>query len=336
MLIIKKYINISVRRTSIKTSTKNSYHIMGDNDENINNDGLNDYDRDKIQKQSLVLSTIKSSCTTTSPYKDIQSIATALKSDKYKLGIDNLSGGYTNYTYKVFLVPIDGDDDGGDTKESTALFVKLCFPRAFWNPDPTYVYDVQRIANEYEMMVKFAKLAPGCVATPYLLLDIDDMKLLATQWAPSDEQMANQFIDGVGDNRVAKGLAEAIAALHCSYIDPNFNTEARDCMIDIFPSMEDELVKMARNEAGVSNRVSKLAAEIGVDGCKNIFDNATKSYREQVIPCHTDLHMFNVLVEKKPQLDLFSEKDDIFGEEGSFAICDWEMCMSGPLGLDMG
>jgi len=120
---------------------------MGTHDDNNNNDddGLNDYERDKIQKQSLVLSTLASTITTSSPHTDIQIMATALESGKYKLGIENLSGGYTNYTYKVFLTSTASDNGSDDDKvPSTALFVKLCFPRAFWNPDPDYVYDVQR------------------------------------------------------------------------------------------------------------------------------------------------------------------------------------------------
>ena len=107
-------------------------------------DGLNEYDRDKIQKQSLVLSTLTSACTTSSPYADIQSIASALESGTYKLAIENLSGGYTIYTYKVFLTTIDDDEGDKISIPNIALFVKLCFPRAFWNPDPEYIYDVQR------------------------------------------------------------------------------------------------------------------------------------------------------------------------------------------------
>ena len=119
---------------------------MGTDNNNIEEDGLNEYERDKIQKQSLVLSTLTSAFTTSSPHTDIQAMATALESKKYKLRIENLSGGYTNYTYKVFLTSTTGDNGSDDNTaaQSTALFVKLCFPRAFWNPDPDYVYDVQR------------------------------------------------------------------------------------------------------------------------------------------------------------------------------------------------
>ena len=306
-------------------------------------DGLNEYDRDKLQKQSLVLSTLTTVCKSynsthnpSSHHEDIQTIAKALQSNKYKLSIENLSGGYTNYTYKVYLTNIDNNDDSGDALD-TALFVKLCFPRAFWNPDPNYVYDVQRIVNEHDMMVKFAQLVPGCVATPYLLLDIDNMKLLVTQWSlAADEQMSNQFIDGVADLRIATKLANAIATLHCKYdMEEEFNTEARDCMIDMFPSMKEKLIQMV-NTDGTKNKATQLAKEMGAETCSMIFDNITKSYREQSIPCHTDLHMFNILVEKKPRIDLFSEKDDIFGENGSVVICDFEMAMKGPIGLDMG
>ena len=121
---------------------------MGTDNNNVEeDDNLNEYERDKIQKQSLVLSTLTSAITASSPHTDIQTIATALESGKYKLGIENLSGGYTNYTYKVFLTSTsDNDSDNNDTTvpSNAALFVKLCFPRAFWNPDPDYVYDVQR------------------------------------------------------------------------------------------------------------------------------------------------------------------------------------------------
>lgn len=111
----------------------------------IKDDGLNDYDRDKIRKQSLVLSIIAAHCSATSPFEDVRTIASALESGKAKLEIENLAGGYTNYTYKVKLVPTSNEEGGNANKvPSTALFVKLCFTRCFWNPDPEYRYDVQR------------------------------------------------------------------------------------------------------------------------------------------------------------------------------------------------
>eukprot|EP00978_Attheya_sp_CCMP212_P001352 scaffold2847_cov56-Attheya_sp.AAC.2 len=159
---------------------------MAEDDEDIS-----DFDRDKKEKQRLVVDAVASHCRVDSSFEDLRVIADAILQHGDTLEIENLAGGYTNYTYKLFL--------GSDP--SKALFSKLCFPRAFWNPDPDLHYDVQRTENEYIMMERFAKLAPGCVATPYFIIDIDDMKLLVAQWSPADEQMANQFIDGSVDLR---------------------------------------------------------------------------------------------------------------------------------------
>jgi hypothetical protein len=51
------------------------------------------------------------------------------------------------------------------------------------------------------MMEIFYQLNPEAVAMPYLCLDLNQMKLLVTQWAKPDEQWANQFIDGSVDAR---------------------------------------------------------------------------------------------------------------------------------------
>eukprot|EP00571_Detonula_confervacea_P011454 CAMPEP_0172304114 /NCGR_PEP_ID=MMETSP1058-20130122/5557_1 /TAXON_ID=83371 /ORGANISM="Detonula confervacea, Strain CCMP 353" /LENGTH=471 /DNA_ID=CAMNT_0013015201 /DNA_START=191 /DNA_END=1606 /DNA_ORIENTATION=+ len=294
-----------------------------------NDDNLSDYERDKIDKQSLVLKIIAEHCTSDSEHDDIRVFADALGGGLARLGIENLSGGYTNYTYKVYLKKLGDDEDA--PHHHAALFVKLCFPRAFWNPDPEYVYDVRRIENEAIMMNKFATLAPGCVATPYLLLDVEGgMKLLATQWSSTDEQLGNQSIDGLVDVRVAKNLAVAIAALHNSDLDKDFNTEARDCMIELFPSMKEKLFSLIE-DAG-DGRAGKIAKGFGPELCREIFERAEESYRANQIPCHFDLHFFNVLVEAKPDAQYLEQ----FGPTGSFCVCDWEMAAMGPLGIDTG
>ncbi len=281
---------------------------------------------DRITKQQVVKNALMSHLSNEDncKYTDTKAISKRLRSGKGKLILSNLSGGYTNYTYKVSCVST------GDVTTAINLFVKLCFPRAFWNPDPNYKYDVDRIANEAEMMNFFGKIAPGCVAQPYFLLDIDDMKLLATQWADqADEQLGNQFIDGVADERVAKKLAQAVAALHCHKMDESFNTEARECMIDIFPGLHSNMSKLA--EEG-SNRAANLARELGKDYIDNIWKKTEESYRAKDISCHADLHAFNILVEGKPDISTLER----FGKNGCFVICDWEMAMVGPIGLDCG
>ena len=136
-------------------------------------------------------------------------------------------------------------------------------------------------------------------------------------------------------NRVAKKLGEAISSLHCAEIDPNFNTDARECMIDIFPSLKEILVNLATSsDNNDTNRFTKLAQQFGPDVCSKLFDKAIESYRSKEILIHTDLHAFNCLVEAKPNNDV--QDENMFGEQGLVVICDWEMAMKGPLGLDTG
>ena len=50
------------------------------------------------------------------------------------------------------------------------------------------------------------------------------MKLLVTEWSPADEQLSNQFIDGVVDARIRPKIANTFATLHnLQDYDPDFN-----------------------------------------------------------------------------------------------------------------
>jgi hypothetical protein len=146
--------------------------------------------RDTESMKILVAELISSHCHDLSEFQDFRKIGQALQAGA-QLQLDILSGGYTNYSYRVFL----------DDSSSVQLFAKLSFSHALWNPDTTMHYDLSRTANEYKMMKLFHKINPEAVAVPYLLLDVEDMKLLVTQWSEADEQWANQFIDGSVDNR---------------------------------------------------------------------------------------------------------------------------------------
>lgn len=90
-------------------------------------------------------------------------------------------------------------------------------------------------------MKKFTELmgenAP--VATPYLCENVDNMKILVTEWSSTDGQWANQFIDGQVNHRVIPKLVEAIATLNLTPFDdeigPSFNDNARPCIQTVFP-----------------------------------------------------------------------------------------------------
>ena len=119
-------------------------------------------------------------------------------------------------------------------------------------------------------------------------------------------------------------------------IDPDFNSDCRDCMINIFPDMKQVILKKIESPSDDddrnNSRATKLAKELGVDYCNTIFEACTNNYRSREITCHSDLHAFNILVERKPDVQHLEN----FGPNGTVVICDWEMAMCGPIGLDVG
>jgi len=146
--------------------------------------------QDREEKKKLVVDTLAAHCVLTSPYEDLCYMGKAIQ-DGDKLVAKILTGGWCNFSYRVYL----------ERQPERQVYCKLAFSRALWNPDPNAHYDLKRIDNEFHMMELYHTLDPGSVAIPYLCLDVDNMKLLVTQWSPSDEQFANQFIDGVVDER---------------------------------------------------------------------------------------------------------------------------------------
>ena len=162
---------------------------------------------DKHIKKSLLIETITKECTTSS-HTTLQQIHSAL-SKGHKLEATVLSGGYTNYSYKVYVT---------EHEPELCVFAKLSFEFALWNPDKSAHYDLQRTVNEYEIMVSTSAKTPDSIVSPLALLDIkhdnQNMKCLVTEWSKADEQFCNQFIDGQVDPRIAPKLAKTLAELH--------------------------------------------------------------------------------------------------------------------------
>jgi hypothetical protein len=146
--------------------------------------------KDREEKKKLVVDTISSYCVNSARFEDLRLMGEAIEAGD-RLVAKILTGGWCNFSYRIHL-------DGNPERQ---VYAKLAFSRALWNPDPDAHYDLKRIDNEFQMMELYHRLHPGCVAIPYLCTDVDNMKLLVTQWSPSDEQFANQFIDGVVDLR---------------------------------------------------------------------------------------------------------------------------------------
>ena len=136
-----------------------------------------EYD-EKIKKRELVVNTIiqRSASSSHQILQDINEAATSATGSSVIEAIV-LSGGYTNYSYKIFI----------PDQPHLCLFAKLTFERAVWNPDKDALYDLQRTVNEYEMMSTFSKIKPDCVIAPLALWDVEHegqkMKLLVTHWS---------------------------------------------------------------------------------------------------------------------------------------------------------
>ena len=143
---------------------------------------------DKQLKKQLVAQVIASHCNDSSQFQDLRIIGQALKEGD-ELIVDILTGGYCNFSYRVFL---KGNPD-------MQLYAKLSFPWPVHVPDANI--DPERTVNEFKIMKTLNEIDPASVVAPYLCVDIEDMKLLVTQWSSADEQWANQFIDGTVDPR---------------------------------------------------------------------------------------------------------------------------------------
>ncbi|GMH88331.1 hypothetical protein TrVE_jg7352 [Triparma verrucosa] len=288
-------------------------------------------ERDKISKQlKVVTETTKLVSTSTIP--DLVALHDALSSGE-TLTATVLTGGLTNYSYKVHVTNNDNDS-------VKPIFVKLSFPYALWSSDKNLHYDLQRTKNEFDMMQLFAGLAPGHVATPFLCHSIPadasnpyEMLMLVTEWCTSDEQLANQWLDGVVDDRIAEPFGRAVAKLHMQPFEEGYNQAVNKTVADcIWPASEDKFTELLAQDDGENERYGLLAREFGPEKLFGLLARLKASFETKEVFAHSDLHSFNILVEKKPDAsELVS-----FGPTGNFMLCDWEMTSGCPVGRDFG
>ena len=288
--------------------------------------------QEKESKKLLAKKTIEAKCKEgSSNFKDIQAIGDALnKGDSLELKV--LSGGETNFSYKVYL----------KNDPTKTLFAKLSFQKALWNPDPTVHYDLARVDSEYKIMNQFADMLGGHgtapVAQPFYVIDLDpadndgaDAKLFIAEWnTKADEQFANQFSDGNVDPRVITGLAKALATLNLTPVEPEWNEDCRTCFRSLHPAFKGIFGQFTELPDDQSDAAVKRCKELGLPSLEAMIDKMDVEYMEfrQVLN-HNDTKQFNILVE--PTTD-----DGSFGKTGSFAVCDWEMSVKGKSGKDIG
>ena len=106
---------------------------------------------------ALVIDTITDRCpsSTHKIFQDISVANTEPRTDR-KIKAIILTGGLTNFSYKVF---VDGHPE-------LCLFAKLSFEFALWNPDKNEHYDLVRTDNEYEIMETMHIKMPDNVVAP--------------------------------------------------------------------------------------------------------------------------------------------------------------------------
>ena len=289
---------------------------MGANDtdnDNLSGDG---FAKDKHVKKTLLIDTITKECAS-SHHEILQQLNDAISSGG-KLEATVLSGGYTNYSYKVYV----------DNNPELQVFAKLCFEYALWNPDKSAHHDLQRTENEYEIMMTVASKTPDSVVEPLALLDIkhegQNMKLLVTAWSKADEQFCNQFIDGSVDPRIAQKLADTFAALHTiKDFDPSFNETVKPCMLNLLVETVKPMAQAASKSDNPKDRTEGYCTELGEQLMK-IMTASIDDYNKQECLIHADAHVFNMLVEAKPSVEKLEE----FGHNGTLVLCDWEMAMA--------
>jgi len=300
-----------------------------------------DIERDKFAKQEKVVEEI-TKLVSTSTIPDLKALHDAISSGE-TLTATILTGGLTNYSYKVAV----------SDPAVKPVFVKLSFPYALWATDKDNYYDLQRTVNEFTMMDMFAKIAPGHVAEPFVCHHIpaDDlnpyeMLMLVTEWCTSDEQLANQWLDGNVDARIAEQLGTAVAKLHLQPFDPEFNQAVNTTVADcVWPAAKEKFTELLSHDDGENNltppssllctpckRFGLLAREFGSEKLFCLVDRLKVSFESKEVFTHSDLHSFNILVEKKPDAAELAA----FGPTGNFMLCDWEMASAGPVGRDFG
>jgi len=304
-------------------------------------------EKEKEVKRQLVLNTVRQYCTSSSKFQGLSDIGKVLEGhtadgEEEKNNDDSLSlleckmiaGGKTNYSYKLFL----------QNDPSKAVFAKIAFDFALWNPDRSVFYDVKRMDNEFELMERCSILMKESetgftpIAQPYKLIDIDEhSKIIITEWAEGDEQWGNQFIDGLVDKRVLSKVAKSLATLNTiEDFDPMFNDNARPCILSLGPHCKtvfEEMIGRSTTVAEPYDLSIQLAKEIGQEEFNYMIDTRSAQFmNDRRCMIHNDSHCFNILVEPKPSISTLEN----FGPQGNVYICDWEMAVAGPPGADPG
>ena len=131
-----------------------------------------------------------------------------------------LSGGYTNYSYKIHL----------KNSPEVAVFAKVALDHALWASQELH-YSLDRLSTEFELQERFSRELPGTVAQPYLLITENlpgNMSIMITEWSENTNTMlGRQFLDDsiLQNASVLPKLAQTIARINLSSFESSLNQE---------------------------------------------------------------------------------------------------------------
>ena len=209
-------------------------------------DKLNEKKLDQEAKLQMVIRHLEALCNDKSEHDDLRKLGEALQNGA-KLTGSVLSGGYTNYSYKIHLDSTTGNKSAYD--KDLAVFAKVAFPYALWAPSKDDHYDLSRVTEEFDLMTRFSEelkintesggKMKSPIPKPYVLIDIPaskdgeypNMKIFVAEWVtPTDEQWGNQFIEGEVDGRVIDRCAKTLAMINLADCDKDVNKGFNDSM----------------------------------------------------------------------------------------------------------
>lgn len=300
---------------------------------------------DQEAKLQLLIKQLEGYCNDESEYDDLRKFGKALQNGA-KLTGTVVSGGYTNYSYKIHLDCVDDNEDVED--KNLAVFAKVAFPYALWAPSTDMHYDLSRVTTEFELMNRFSeelKITTGSdgntkspIPKPYVLIDIPaceegtspNMKIFVAEWvSPTDEQWGNQFIEGEIDTRVIDQCARTLSMINLADCDDNINQGFTDSMENITAGIIPLFLGVV--ERDTDKAVVYARDVLGPEKMDAIIKEWNIRSKKKDCLLHGDAHVFNMLVEHKPNVSQLSS----FGPKGDFFLCDWEMAHMGTKGQDI-
>lgn len=298
---IKKQKNQILKQTKSNMSNEDNKNNQEDVELELNDEQREKKAIDQQEKLKLLIKHLQGYCNAESEHDDLRNIGNALQNGATLTGTV-ISGGYTNYSYKIHLDNVD-DNEGAYDKD-LAVFAKIAFPFALWDPSRESHYDLSRVTAEFELMTRLSKelkittesgRSKSPVPRPYELIDISaaedgtypEMKIFVAEWvAPTDEQWGNQFIEGEIDNRVIDQCAKTLAMINLTDIDDGFNQGFIKCFTEISAGLGSLMREVVERE---SDKAVIYARDVlGTEKLDDIVKNWTASGQEKECLVHGD------------------------------------------------